>query len=255
MLTMIFNYAAKHRWVDFNPAEHVDKLRKPVSAETPIDGNVLTPEEINRLLDAADGPKRRSDGTLVSNNHKLLLQVAVFTGMRAGEILGLQWGDVDWNARQIHVRRAWKEGRFYQPKTPASIRRIDLPGVMIDRLRAWKLECPISEHDLVFPNLAGNPLSHTNLLQRVFHPALRRAGLRKIRFHDLRHTFASLLIANGEDVVRVSRLLGHASPTITLRVYSHMLPKEHYGSAERLADLVNGVDERADGTNLGGSRR
>jgi integrase len=65
--------------------------------------------------------------------------------------------------------------------------------------------------------------------------------LRKIRFHDLRHTFASLLMANGEDVVRVSRLLGHASPTITLRVYSHMLPKEHYGSAERLADLVNGV--------------
>ena len=60
----------------------------------------------------------------------------------------------------------------------------------------------------------------------------------KIRFHDLRHTFASLLIANGEDVVRVSRLLGHSSPTTTLTVYSHMLPKEHYGSADRLAEIV-----------------
>jgi hypothetical protein len=64
--------------------------------------------------------------------------------------------------------------------------------------------------------------------------------LRKIRFHDLRHTFASLMLANGEDVVRVSRLLGHANPTITLNVYSHMLPREHYGSTDRLAQLVFG---------------
>ena len=91
---------------------------------------------------------------------------------------------------------------------------------------------------LVFPNLAGNLMSNTNLLQRGFYPALRRAGLRKIRFHDLRHTYAPLLIASGEDIVRVSRLLGHSSPTVTLNVYAHMLPTEHYQAAERLADLV-----------------
>jgi integrase len=93
----------------------------------------------------------------------------------------------------------------------------------------------------VFPNLAGSPISNANLLQRAFYPALRRAGLRKIRFHDLRHTFASLLIANGEDIVRVSRLLGHANPTITLKVYSHMLPKEHYGTTQRLLEMVSGT--------------
>ena len=108
------------------------------------------------------------------------------------------------------------------------------------KLRDWKLACPVGPDDLVFPNLRGKPLSNANLLQRGFYPALHRAGLRKIRFHDLRHTFASLMIANGEDIVRVSRLLGHASPKITLDIYSHMLPNDHYGSADRLSALVLG---------------
>ncbi|XOV85709.1 MAG: tyrosine-type recombinase/integrase [bacterium] len=95
---------------------------------------------------------------------------------------------------------------------------------------------------MVFPNLVGKPISHANLLQRTFYPALRRAGLRKIRLHDLLHTFASLLIANGEDVARVSRLLGHSSPVVTLKVYSHQLPDDSYreGSADRLMDFVGG---------------
>jgi integrase len=108
---------------------------------------------------------------------------------------------------------------------------------LVNELREWRIACPKGHHDLVFPNLVGNPISAANLLQRGFYPALRRAGLRQI-FHDLRHTFASLLIAAGEDIVRVSRLLGHASPTITLKVYSHMLPAEHYTTASRLTELV-----------------
>jgi integrase len=229
LLTMIFNYGCRHRWIDYNPAEHVERLRdtKPV-AECLLDTNILTPEEIRRLLDAAE------------DRYRLLIQVAVFTGMRQGEILGLQWGDIDWNSRQVHVRRAWKEGAFTEPKTRSSIRRVDLPERLVLELKTWRLRCPKGEFDIVFANDAGNPMSHANLLQRGFYPALRRAGVRKIRFHDLRHTFASLMIANGEDVVRVSRLLGHASPNITLGIYSHMLPKEHYGSTDRLATLIYG---------------
>jgi integrase len=83
-------------------------------------------------------------------------------------------------------------------------------------------------------------MSHANLLQRGFYPALKRAGIRRIRFHDLRHTFASLMISNGEDIVRVSRLMGHANASITLNVYSHMLPREHDPSGDRLASLVFG---------------
>jgi integrase len=185
---------------------------------------------------------------LITNNYKLLLKVAVFTGMREGEILGAQWDDIDWKSKQLHVRRSWKEGAFHAPKTATSIRRVDLPDFLVSELREWRLGCPKGPDDLIFPNLEGRPLSHANLLQRGFYPALRRAGLRRIRFHDLRHTFASLLIASGEDVVRVSRLLGHASPNITLNVYSHMLPKEHYGSAERLARLVLELRPVGEGT-------
>lgn len=236
LLTMIFNYCCRHRWVDYNAAEHVERVRdaRPLD-ERAIDGNILTPDEIRLVLDAAD-----------DNHYRLIIQTAIFTGMRQGEILGLQWGDIDWTSRQLHVRRAWKEGSFTEPKTRNSIRRVDLPERLVLALKKWKLRCPMSEYDLVFPNGAGNPESHANLLQRGFYPALRRAGLRKIRFHDLRHTFASLMLANGEDIVRVSRLLGHASPTITLNIYSHLLPREHYGSTDRLAQLVYGSQAASD---------
>ena len=83
-------------------------------------------------------------------------------------------------------------------------------------------------------------MSHSNLMQRGFFPALQRAGIRRIRFHDLRHTFASLMISEREDIVRVSRLMGQATASFTLNVYSHMIPREHDPSGDRLASLVSG---------------
>ncbi len=241
LLTMIFNYAHKHGWVERNPAEHVEKLRDAGAHERrPLDTNILTPDEVRLLIDAGEPAHRDKHGVTTSTNYRLIIKVAIFTGLRAGEMTGLQWGDIDWHSRQLHVRRAWKEGAYHMPKTLTSTRRVDLPKLLIDELREWQLACPKGADGLVFPNLEGKPMSHANLLQRGFYPALRRARLRKIRFHDLRHTFASLLLANGEDVVRVSRLLGHASPSITLNVYSHMLPKEHYGGTDRLAELIYG---------------
>ena len=247
LLVMIFNYACRHRWIDFNPGEHVEKLKRDDNGhDKPVDANVLTPEEIRSLLDAADSGRRDNKGVLRSNNYRLLIASAVMTGMRSGELRGLQWGDLDWNSRQVHVRRSWKEGKFHAPKTRMSSRSIELPENLVAQLRQWKLRCPKGECDLVFPNLAGRPMSSANLLQRGFYPALRRAGLRRIRFHDLRHTFASLMIANGEDIVRVSRLLGHASPKITLDVYAHMFPSAHYGSTERISAQI--LDDKPSGS-------
>jgi integrase len=123
---------------------------------------------------------------------------AVMTGLREGELLGLQWGDIDWNSPTVRVRRQYTNGRFSVPKSKLSRRTVNLPSGLLDALRVWRLKCPKGDHDLVFPNGKGNPESHSNLLQRGFYPALRRAKLRKIRFHDLRHTFCSLLIKNRE---------------------------------------------------------
>jgi len=133
----------------------------------------------------------------------------VLTGLREGELLGLAWGDIDWTARQIYVRQQYTAGRFSELKTKASRRRVDLPGELVAELRRWRLQCPPGAHDLVFPTGLGTPDSPCNLLNRGFYPALRRAGLRKIRFHDLRHTYASLLIANGEHPKRIQALMGH----------------------------------------------
>jgi len=154
--------------------------------------------------------------------------------------LGAAWSHIDWESGQFHVRRTYKEGRFQEPKTRTSYRRLSLPTFLLRELKVWRMACPKSPYDLIFPNLDGQPMSHSNLMTRGFHPALKRAGIRRIRFHDLRHTFASLMISNGEDIVRVSRLMGHSTASFTLNVYSHMLPREHDPSGDRLASLVFG---------------
>jgi integrase len=239
-LSMIFNYAMRNQWVTRNLAEYVDHARddRPLE-QRPLDMDGLTPPGIAALRKAAI-PATYRRGKLVTNNYRLLISFAVFTGCRVGEILGAAWSLVDWNSGQFHVRRTFKEGRFQESKTRTSYRRLSLPTFLLRELKVWRLACPNSPHDLVFPNLDGQPMSYSNLMQRGFHPALRRAGIRRIRFHDLRHTFASLMISNGEDIVRVSRLMGHANASFTLNVYSHMLPREHDPSGDRLASLVFG---------------
>jgi integrase len=240
VLTMIFNYAMRNQWVTRNPAKYVDHARdeRPFE-EQPLDLDILTPAEIAALREAATPPTYR-DGKLVTNNYRLMISFAVFTGCRMGEILGAAWSNLDWKSGQFHVRRTFKEGQFDKPKTRTSYRRLTLPTFLLKELKVWRLACPNSQYDLVFPNLDGQPMSHANLLQRGFYPALKRAGIRRIRFHDLRHTFASLMISNGEDIVRISRLMGHANASFTLNVYSHLVPREHDASGDRLAALVFG---------------
>jgi integrase len=227
LLVSIFNYAAKHRLVTFNPAEHVEKL-PPMHREN-VDQNVLTGAEVKQLLEACTSPWR------------LMIEVAVTTGLRQSELLGLQWGDIDWQANRLHVRRALRQRRFYDCKSKHSRRIVELPPALVHALKVWRLECPKGAHDLVFPNSGGQPQDAPNLIHYGFEPALRRAGLRKIRFHDLRHTAASLLLANGVDVVAASRLLGHSSPIVTLNVYSHAIPKERAGLTDKLANLFCGA--------------
>jgi integrase len=98
---------------------------------------------------------------------------------------------------------------------------VELPDELVAALKRWRLRCPKGEHDLVCPNASGGPMQSSDLLRTGLHPAPRRAGIRQVRFHDLRHSFASNLLAAGVDVVTVSKALGHANVHITLVTYAH----------------------------------
>ena len=104
-----------------------------------------------------------------------MIEMAVTTGLRQSELLGLQWGDIDWQSSRLHVRRALREGRFYETKSRHAHRIVELPASLLHALKIWRLKCPKGEHDLMFPNREGNPTDAANLIHRGFEPAVRRA--------------------------------------------------------------------------------
>lgn len=245
LLSNMFKFAVEHRWMSHNPASSVKKLKENTGPrnEDLVEDNILQPEEIRRLLAVFDPSKER---------WRMIVLTAALTGLRQGELLGLQWGDIDWSRKQIYVRRQFVEGKFYDPKTKYSKRKVDIPEILISALKKWRLQCPPGEYDLVFPNGAGNPENHRNLLSREFYPALRRARLRKIRFHDLRHTFASLLIANGEHPKYIQTQLGHSSIKITMDVYGHLMHESHPEATDKLSQLVFGGSKMVANSKFGG---
>ena len=156
------------------------------------------------------------------------------TGMRRGELLALQRGDIDWHGGQIHVRRALYKRRFVTPKSRKGLRAIDMAPTLAHTLQGHLLQVADARDALVFPAKRGKPLDPDNLVKREFQPALVRAGLRQIRFHDLRHTYASLLINNGENIKYIAEQMGHASVQITLDRYGHLFPNVRREAVLRL---------------------
>ena len=110
---------------------------------------------------------------------------------------------------------------------------------MVKVLREWRIACPHSECNLIFPNNDGNYQSAENMLKRRFLPALNRAGIDKIRFHDLRLTYASLLLANGAPMKYVQHQLGHSSITMTKDLYTHLLLEVNDKCVNLLKNIVN----------------
>ena len=229
LLSAMLRYAMRYRWLTFNPAAEVRKLRdEEQHHDKPIVENILTPSEVKQLLASTE------------ERWRVILLMAVSTGMRQGELLGLQWGDIDWQMKQVHVRRQYTCGRFSELKTKSSRRRIGLGDEMLLELKKWKLRCPKGQHDLIFPSGAGNPENHGNLLRRGLYPALRRAGIRQVRFHDLRHTFASFLIAKNVHPKRIQALMGHSTIKTTMDVYGHLMNDADNEAAEHVSALVFG---------------
>lgn len=206
--------------------------------------SVLSPSQVRLMLDAA-----------TPNYYRTLFTMAFVTGMRSGELLALQWGDIEFDADggrgKIYVRRTLSRARvdrsepvrprFYPPKTRAGLRSFTIAPEIVSMLKAWKIQCPPSDLDLVFPGDDGQPACRDRILECGLRPALRRAELRQVTFHSLRHSCASAMIAAGAPITEVQHRLGHASPAITLRVYSHFFKDAETGAADRLAEQALGV--------------
>jgi len=222
----VMRYAARHHYISYNPFVDVER---PKDQGEPEDTHliILEGEEIQKLLAAMTTPK-----------YKTLIHLAIFSGAREGELLGLQWPDIDWDKNQIHIQRTFNKGEWYRVKTKKSNRRIDLGPVMMKELKEWKLACPPSGLDLVFPNENGNPVDAKNMLHRHFKPALKKAGLKDMRFHDIRHIYASLLIDQNENPKYIQEQLGHSSIQITFDIYGHLMKKTNQASAAKLEEKV-----------------
>ena len=169
---------------------------------------------------------------------------AIFTGMRASELRGLTWKDVDLDIATVHVRQradAWRN--MGPPKSAAGTRDIPLVPMAVNALRHWRDNCPTGELGLVFPNGAGNIESHSNVVKRVWNPLQVTCGLvnekgkPRYSFHALRHTAASLFIAHlGWTPKRVQSVLGHSSITMTFDRYGHLF-EDRDGDAEAMKKL------------------
>jgi integrase len=188
----------------------------------------LTPEEIRRVIAHSREP------------YATLVYLAIFTGLRRGELLALQWGDVDWNRRKLRVRRTLYRGTFTRPKTPNAVRDVDLSPRTVETLRLCQVMYPPLASDLIFRTRGDHPLDPDNLVKRVFRPTLARAGIRRIRFHDLRHTYATLLINQGANIKYISKQMGHASVQITLDRYGHLLPDTGREEMQKLDRVMDG---------------
>jgi integrase len=186
--------------------------------------------------------------------YRALIGLAVYAGLRQGEILALNWSDVDWAMSRIHVRRnlqrahklkASKMGErsvFTAPKTEHGRRLVPMRPVLRSLLEQHRPLSKPNVHDLVFANQAGEPLDATNVINRVYLPAVKRAGLRRIRFHDLRHTFVTYCAGAGVPLAKVGDWVGHSDARIT-EIYRHAsADSEEF--ALRLLDTFDSAQER-----------
>jgi integrase len=155
--------------------------------------------------------------------------------MRLDELLGLQWGDIDSYGKFITVQRSFKRNRMSDTKT-GKTRRVDmsdqLATVLLELLRQRKAEALQKGTGEVIATIFhknGKPMSQ-NTIRNIFKRILKKAGLREIRFHDIRHTYASILLSNGESPVYVKEQLGHSSYDMTVDIYGHLIPGSNRGS-------------------------
>jgi len=219
LLGSTFDLAVRRGWAVTNPVRGV---QRPRGGSADPDIRYLTMEEVDAVLRAVPDDE-------LGRVERVLYLAAVMTGMRRGELLGLRWGDIDWEARRIRVRRNYVRGEFGPPKSRRSSRSVPLTDRLAGELQRHYDRAPLqADEDLVFAHPQSRkdetPLDGSRVLKR-FKAALRRAGVREVRFHDLRHTFGTRMAAAGVPMRTLQEWMGHRDFATTL-VYADYTPSQ-----------------------------
>jgi integrase len=223
-LRAFFNHAKRRKHITDNPACGLSQLYSQAKAKHEVI-EPLTREEVPVFLAAVRNRKE-------SRHHYALFFTAIHTGVREGELAGLQIGDMDFNGKYVLVQRSIDRAhRKIVPTKSKRIRRVDLSDELIAVLREhvrqqkefWFKEGK-AQPIWLFPNREGGWSDMANISERHYHPCLEKAGLHQRRFHDLRHSFASLLLTKGAPMQYVSEQMGHSSIQLTVKLYGHLQP-------------------------------
>lgn len=177
-----------------------------------------------------------------------LYVLALTVGARQVEMLGLEWKDIDLANGKMFIRRTLNEmnSKFVSgpPKTKRGVRKVRLPRVAIEALAEHRKRMLVEGHagvDLVFCDQAGGPLRRQNVQRRSFKPLLSKAECPVIRFHDLRHTYATLALANGVPIRVVSDTMGHSRSSVTIDTYTQVLPSQERLATDKMDAVFGGL--------------
>jgi integrase len=221
-LREMLGHAAEDKLIPSNPLAGIrlfgNKRRAPRKVQPP------TRDQVDAIVANA----KREDA-------REAIRFAAATGLRRGELFALTWGDVDFDARTIHVHASNYAGKISDgTKTDAGDRHVPLFKSIRQLLLERKARSRFSQpEDFVFPTVVGTPMDPGNFVKREFRPAIRAAGLERCRWHDLRHYAVSALIAEGADIKLLQAIAGHATAAMTLDVYGHLMLDRVTEAADR----------------------
>lgn len=244
-LHSVFEHAIDRGWTAQNPVRRASRPKRRRTGDANPDLQFLTVTELEAVLRAIPddvvvrepAPTRRGRAgsappvppDVLGPVIRVVVLTAAMTGLRQSELLGLRWRDVDWTAQRIRVRNAWVRGEHSgEGKSDLSTRRsVPMADRLARELDRWSRRTAYgADDDLVFAHpQSGRPLDRTKLSRR-FKQACADAGVRTVRFHDLRHTFATRLAASGQPMRTIQEFLGHADSKTT-QIYAHYAPSEH----------------------------
>ncbi len=245
-LSEMFNHAIEDGHLTANPALRI--LRRSRAEEGRQIATFLTRGDLGHFLDTCREHFPQ---------HYAFVLLLARTGLRIGEAVAVQWGALDFHNRFIDVRLNWVDGVLTSPK-PGRQRHVDMSKMLTKRLQAFQIERKKETLQRgwgevpawVFTSRTGTMMDPDNFRARVWPKLLAKAGIRQIRIHDLRHTYGSLLIAQGESLVYVKEQMGHHSIRVTVDTYGHLAP----GGNKAAADRLDEPEEPATNRNLSATK-